>query len=133
MNSHTTCVHHHFCNLIVPCCVICVYFEQDLKIIVAQIKLYSGICKVSISFSELINVMFISIYMIQGVNKNSIAKLVGEEELLTVKTALSWLDDDTLDPSLKSAYIDFLIATLIDVNAEESGAKIDNLFLTFVS
>ena len=56
-------IHYHFCNLIVPCCVVFLHFEQDLKIIVAQIKLYSGICKVSIYFSELIYFRFISIYI----------------------------------------------------------------------
>ena len=71
----------------------------------------------------------------QGVNKESIHKIVKEYSLVTKEEAFLCIKDagKNLHPALRSAYIDFIISTLIDVNVEEFGTTVENFSLTFVS
>ena len=69
----------------------------------------------------------------QGVNKVSIRKIVEEEKLVTTEEAFMCIKDKDLDPALRSAYIEFIIATLVDVNVQESGTTVENIWHTFVS
>ena len=69
----------------------------------------------------------------QGVNHASINKIVKEGRLVTTKEAFLCIKDEELDCVLRSAYIDFIISTLVDVNVEESGTSIENMWYTFVS
>ena len=69
----------------------------------------------------------------QGVNKASIRKIVEEEKLVTIEEAFMCIKDKDLNPALRSAYIDFIISTLVDVNVQESGRTVENIWHTFVS
>ena len=73
------------------------------------------------------------VFATQGVNKVSIHKIVHEDRLVTTEEALLCIKDETLHPALRSAYIDFIISTLVDVNVEESGTTVENIWHTFVS
>ena len=73
------------------------------------------------------------VFATQGVNKVSIRKIVEEDRLVTIEEAFLCINDKELHPLLRSAYIDFIISTLVDVNVEESGTTVENIWHTFVS
>ena len=111
------------------------YLKQHRNILVAQIRLFSRVCKV-----EIVHYLAVTLKLgvnhvstAQGVNHVSIAKIVEEDKLVTIEEAFLCIKDEDLDRSLRSAYIDFIISTLVDVNVEESGTRIENIWHTFVS
>ena len=63
----------------------------------------------------------------------SIRKIVEEEKLVTTEEAFMCIKDKELHPALRSAYIDFIISTLVDVSIQESGTTVGNIRHTFVS
>ena len=63
----------------------------------------------------------------------SIAKIVEEDKLVTTEEAMLCIKNEDLDCLLRSAYIDFIISTLVDVNVEEAGTSIENMSYSFVS
>ena len=63
----------------------------------------------------------------------SIRKIVEEDRLVTTEEAFLCINNKDLHPALRSAYIDFIISTLVDVNVEQSGTRIENIWHTFVS
>ena len=63
----------------------------------------------------------------------SIRKVVEEERLVTTEEAFMCIKEKDLHPALRSAYIDFIISTLVDVNVQESGTTVENIWHTFVS
>lgn len=70
---------------------------------------------------------------VQGVNRVSICKIVDEDKLVTTEEAFLSIKDEALHPTLRSAYIDFIISTLVDMNIDQSGETISNIGYTFVS
>lgn len=52
---------------------------------------------------------------------------------MTFDEAFLCINNSQLHARLRSAYLDFIISTLVDVNVEESGTTIDNIWHTFVS
>ena len=112
----------------------CSYFNQPRNVLVAQIKLFSCVCKVnSLSPGSNNDNMLMINFSLQGVNKECISKIVKEDRLATTEEAHLCIKDEHLHPALRSAYIDFIISTLVDVNVEESGTTVGNYWLTFVS
>lgn len=52
---------------------------------------------------------------------------------MTFEEAFSCIFNTELHRFLRSAYLDFIISTLVDVSAKEEGTTIDNIWHTFVS
>ena len=92
-------------------------------------------CKVEIVYylAETLKKFAWLLFAAQGVNHVSIDKIVKEDKLVTTKEAFLCIKNEDLDCLLRSAYIDFIISTLVDVNVEESGTSVENMWYTFVS
>lgn len=52
---------------------------------------------------------------------------------MTPKEAFLCFKNNDLHPYVRSAYLEFFISTLLDVNVEESGTPIGDMWYTFVS
>ena len=72
-------------------------------------------------------------HQLQGVNLESIDKIVYEHEYITFEESLLILKDPDIHPLLQSAYLDFVISAFVDFNVEESGVDIDNIWHAYVS
>ena len=63
----------------------------------------------------------------------SIHKIIEEDRLVTTEEALLCIKNETLHATLRSAYIEFIISTLVDVSVGESRTIVENVRHTFVS
>ena len=56
-----------------------------------------------------------------------------EWKFITFEDALICIKDLEIHPLLKSAYLDYICSTYVDLNVEESGIDIDNIWHCYVS
>ena len=56
-----------------------------------------------------------------------------KHEYITFKEFRLILQDSNVHPLLQSAYLDFAISAFVDVNVEESGVDVDNIWYFYVS
>ena len=64
---------------------------------------------------------------------DSIHFICDEKKYITFQEALICINDSELHPLLQSAYLDFIISAYVDLNVEESGTDIDNIWHSYVS
>ena len=64
---------------------------------------------------------------------DSISFICEEKKYITFQEALICINDPELHPLLQSAYLDFVISAYVDLNVEESGTDIDNIWHSYVS
>ena len=64
---------------------------------------------------------------------DSIHFICDEKKYITFQEALMCIRDSELHPLLQSAYLDFVVSAYIDLNVEESGTDIDNIWHSYVS
>lgn len=54
-------------------------------------------------------------------------------EIVTFEEALLCINNSELHPLIQSAYLDFATSAYVDLNVEESGTDIDNIWHSYVS
>ena len=54
-------------------------------------------------------------------------------KFITFEEALICIEDPEIHPLLKSAYFDYIVSAYVDLNVEESGTDIDNVWHCYVS
>ena len=54
-------------------------------------------------------------------------------KVITFEEALICIEDPEIHPLLKSAYFDYIVSAYVDLNVEESGTDIDNVWHCYVS
>ena len=71
--------------------------------------------------------------ILQGVNTLSIELFCKEWKFITFQEALICIQNPKIHPLLKSAYFDYIVSAYVDLNVEESGIDIDNIWHCYVS
>ena len=64
---------------------------------------------------------------------DSIDFICDEKKYITFQEAMICINDSELHPLLQSAYLDFIVSAYVDLNVEESGTDIDNIWHSYVS
>lgn len=75
---------------------------------------------------------YISPFFYQGVNIHCIEMMTGPDGLLTYKAANMCLDYFEKFPAIQSAFYRYLVSSLVDKNAEESGTDLENIWCIYV-
>ena len=63
----------------------------------------------------------------------SIELFCKEWKFITFQEALICIKDPEIHPLLKSAYFDYIVSAYVDLNVEDSGTDIDNIWHCYVS
>ena len=64
---------------------------------------------------------------------DSIHFIRDEKKYITFKEALICINDSELHSRLQSACLEFVVSAYVDLNVEESGTDIDNIWHSYVS
>ena len=78
-----------------------------------------------------VTVIYIIMFILsQGVNLMSIDKLT---KILTFNAALLYAEDKSSRPDARSAFLTYLVSTLVDKSNEECGTDLENIWFIYVS
>ena len=69
----------------------------------------------------------------QGVNVNSIETMVKTKGILTYAQAVKCTEFEGFSPRVQSVFFSYLVSTLVEKNAEESGTDLENIWYIYVS
>ena len=76
---------------------------------------------------------FLFAFSTQGVNVNSIETMVDKTKgILTYAQAIKCTKFEGFSPRVQSVFFSYLVSTLVEKNAEESGTDLENIWYTYV-
>ena len=76
---------------------------------------------------------FFLYFCMQGANVEAIEQIMISTQLVEFKTTLECIRDPNLHLSLRAAYLEFIIASVVERCAQEFGTEIASMLHTFVS
>ena len=72
------------------------------------------------------------VHSLQGVNRKAIEHIVSDQ-WLPVDEILKCIKDEEVAPTVRSDYLEFATAAIVELQLEESGAPSDHVWRAFVS
>ena len=106
-----------------------------MKLLLAQIQLFSDLCKVS---HQMANSVCTSqcclLHCLQGVHREAIEHITSESyKWLPVNEIVKCLTDHQVPTIVRSAYLDFATAAIVEPQLEDSGVSSEYAWKVFVS